>query len=79
MAKYFTDDDLAQQHRVWAEMERDTLLFHYWNKITVGLRPAPGSLMYKARAARVAGVGGHRRSFASARPRLAQSAARRRC
>lgn len=50
MAKYFTDEDLADQHRVWAEMERNTFLFHYWNKVTVGLRPRAGSLMYKARA-----------------------------
>lgn len=49
VAKYFTDEDLEDQHKVWAEMERDTYLFHYWNKVTVTLRPKPGSLMYKAR------------------------------
>lgn len=49
VAKYFTDEDLDDQHKVWAEMERDTFLFHYWNKVTVNLRPKPGSLMYKAR------------------------------
>lgn len=40
---------MDDQHRVWAEMERETYLFHYWNKVTVTLRPQPGSLMYKAR------------------------------
>ena len=47
MAKYFTDEDLEEQHAVWADMQRETLLFHYWNKVTVALAPAPGSLMYK--------------------------------
>ena len=45
--KYFTDEDPADQHAVWERMKRETYLFHYWNKITVKLRPTGGSLMYK--------------------------------
>ena len=45
--KFFTTDDLPEQHAVWEKMERETFLFHYWNKITKKLVPSPGSLMYK--------------------------------
>ena len=45
--KYFTDEDPADQHAVWERMKRETYLFHYWNKITVKLKPSSGSLMYK--------------------------------
>lgn len=45
--KYFTTEDLPDQHATWAKMERETFLFHYWNKITKKLVPEPGSLMYK--------------------------------
>eukprot|EP00232_Nephroselmis_pyriformis_P011387 CAMPEP_0182884430 /NCGR_PEP_ID=MMETSP0034_2-20130328/18990_1 /TAXON_ID=156128 /ORGANISM="Nephroselmis pyriformis, Strain CCMP717" /LENGTH=322 /DNA_ID=CAMNT_0025017631 /DNA_START=219 /DNA_END=1187 /DNA_ORIENTATION=+ len=45
--KYFTADGMEDQHSVWQEMEKDTYLFHYWNKITKDLVPSHSSLMYK--------------------------------
>jgi len=45
--KYFTLNDLEGQVDVWNRIERNTYLFHYWNKITKDLVPEPGSLMYK--------------------------------
>ena len=47
VAKYFTTKDPDDQFAVWQGMVKDTYLFHYWNKITKKLVPAPGSLMYK--------------------------------
>ena len=45
--KYFTLEDMQDQYNVWSRMEKNTYLFHYWNKITKDLVPEPGSLMYK--------------------------------
>lgn len=45
--KYFTLEDPHDQYRVWSRIEKNTYLFHYWNKITKDLVPEPGSLMYK--------------------------------
>lgn len=45
--RYFTLENMEDQHRVWQRMEAGTYLFHYWNKVTVKLTPEKGSLMYK--------------------------------
>ncbi|QDZ25905.1 glycosyltransferase [Chloropicon primus] len=45
--KYFTLEDMQDQYKVWNRIEKNTYLFHYWNKVTKDLVPEPGSLMYK--------------------------------
>jgi hypothetical protein len=45
--KYFTQEDMDEQHRMWDKMMQGTYLFHYWNKVTKDLVPEKGSLMYK--------------------------------